>query len=115
MAPVDFLCEDRRHVGGRDERTLRRRAPATGFRAAALFSPVLSAKLGLPVPVLQSVADVQQEARGRHAVEGPVVIGEPEDAHVVDRDRVADDGRAPGHSSVDMIATLGWLMIAAEA
>ena len=36
--------------------------------------PGASANFSLPVPVLQSVTDVQQEAGRGHAIEGPVVI-----------------------------------------
>src|SRR4051795_1038280 len=57
-----------------------------------------SGKFGLPVSVLQGVADVRQELRRHDAVERPVVVRQAEDAGVVDGDRVADRDHAAGHA-----------------
>src|SRR3954467_11940866 len=47
--------------------------------AATRIAAVVSSlgKFGLPVPVAERVPDVRQEARRHHAVEGPVVVGQP--------------------------------------
>src|SRR5829696_4963990 len=66
----------------------------TGSRAGAGRS-AMSAHLRLPVPLLQGVADVHEEQRGRRAVQCPVVVDQADDPGRVDRDRVPHRDRPP--------------------